>query len=93
MIVSNVASSDIQLLVFSIPVEKDVIEMAHEVERLYQDRCMDRTFESCYKSNYDACISTFPSPMCLPGEQLSDATCGDGSLCSRLWDHSCSAVL
>lgn len=73
-------------------VETDVLKMATEVERLYKQRCSDITLNDCYKNNYEECMSRFPNQVCPSGEQLADTICGDGTICSRLWDYSISRV-
>jgi len=72
--------------------EQDVLELARKVEQLYQTRCDSNTIEQCSQGNYDNCVSEYPNPVCLGGDDRVTAGCGDGIKCSELLDHTVSNI-
>lgn len=72
--------------------EHDALELAGEVERLYQTRCDVDVLSSCTRGNYHQCLSKLPSQQCLIGQDLALKACGDGITCAALWDVFTSTV-
>ena len=70
--------------------EADTLELAAEVERLYQERCSDDILERCARGNIHECFSELPTQECLSGDDVALAVCGDGQTCSNLWDLQAS---
>ena len=70
--------------------ESDVLELRQVVEDAYQNRCNPSTLQSCHRSSFDACTSSFPNPVCPNGEGISFDVCADD--CGSIWDYSMSNV-
>ena len=70
--------------------EGDVLELRQAVEDAYQNRCDPSTLQSCHRSNFEACTSTFPNPVCPAGEDFSFEACATG--CGAKWDYSVSTI-
>jgi hypothetical protein len=68
----------------------DAIELARQVELLYQKRCNEISLRQCARGSYNECTSLYPNQTCPGGEDLNVAQCGDGVSCSGLWDYSIS---
>ena len=66
--------------------EQDILELASQVEALYQERCDTELLARCTQGNYHECQSELPTQQCLGGEDLVLEACGDGMTCSSLWD-------
>lgn len=47
--------------------EDDVLQLRDRVEEAYTDhkRCNQKEFMKCFETNYDACSSSFPEPVCV----------------------------
>lgn len=72
--------------------EGDALELASEVERLYEQRCSLAGLADCANANYDDCRSMYPAQTCPAGDDLVIPLCGDGVSCSGLYDYTVSAV-
>lgn len=73
--------------------ENDVLELAHEAEQTYQDRCLPETLDSCYDNNYEECMSEYPDASCPGGIELRIPACGDGTdKCGGLFDYTISTT-
>ena len=86
------ATKDLETL-FS-DAEAVALNMASEVERLYQNRCA--TYSSCANSHYDNFESEYPSQTC-PAAGFLDPKCaactgGGAEAGPRLFDYTVSAV-
>ncbi|KAL3927885.1 MAG: hypothetical protein SGARI_005199 [Bacillariaceae sp.] len=60
------------------------------VEDAYKERCNPSTLQSCHRSSFDACTSTFPNPVCPSGDEVSFDVCVEG--CGSIWDYTMSNV-
>jgi hypothetical protein len=77
--------------------ELDVLELAYEVEALYQDRCNSLVLEDCYHGNHDHRQLSFPVKTCPDSPDRYILDCGDrtkkrGITCSSLWNFTVSNV-
>jgi len=72
--------------------ESDVVELAREVETLYEGRCDISRLNECSQGSYDDCLSVYPSQTCPGGAAYHIPACGDGETCSALYDFNVSTV-
>lgn len=76
--------------------EQDALDLAKEVERLYQVRCEQSSLNQCEGSNYDDCSSLYPNKKCLGGSDFFLPACSGENLspdlatCGGLYDYSAS---
>jgi hypothetical protein len=68
--------------------EKDVIDLAREVEGLYNSRC-DIVVYNCHRNNYEHCLSTFPNPTCTASDEFIIEACKG---CGAHFDYTVSTV-
>lgn len=74
-------------------VEGDVLNLAVEIEKLYEDRCNPELLGACANSNYDSCLSKFPAESCPGGAAFGIPTCGeDSSTCAGLFSFESTSV-
>ena len=75
-------------------IEGDALEFARLVEDLhdYSNRCDVSLLESCHQGMYHECLSKLPSPQCLVEDGFVIPACGDGVVCSALWDFTTSNI-
>jgi hypothetical protein len=85
---AKATEADFDALIASM--ESDAIELARQVELLYQNRCNEVSLRQCARGNYDECTSLYPNQTCPGGQDLNVAQCGDGVSCASLWDYSVS---
>lgn len=70
--------------------QDDALELADQVERLYQGRCSPEILDRCARGNFHECVSELPTQQCLSGSDVVLEACGDGQTCSSLWDLQAS---
>lgn len=70
--------------------ELDVLELRQVVEDAYKERCSPSTLQSCHRSNFDACTSSFPNPVCPSGDEVAFDICVEG--CGSVWDYTISTA-
>jgi len=68
----GVAAAASSFLALKYKVEKEVLALRDAVEEAFDQRCDASTLERCHQSNYDACISSFPNPVCKVKETESE---------------------
>jgi hypothetical protein len=72
--------------------EQDVLELAREVERLYNEkRCDEFSLWQCAKNNYDECFSQLLNPTCASGS-YAFVSCTERGFTGTAWDFSHSVV-
>jgi hypothetical protein len=76
---------------FIATLEKDALELAAEVERLYAQRCDVETMNAFQNSNYGECMVEYPGQQCSDDPNYASPPCKSGdSKCSRQWSFSVS---
>jgi hypothetical protein len=73
-------------------VENDALDLARQVEELYQKRCDVGHLSTCVQSNYDHCLSILPDVACLADQAFRTPDCGSHETCSALYSYSVSTV-
>lgn len=88
----NGTTDDLELM-FQI-MEKDVLLFRDHVQNLLlpMNKCVSKVLEDCAMANYNACVSTLPSPTCPGGGEFASASCGDGTKCGAVYDFNASVL-